>query len=39
LVAVTVKVYAVPLARPATLIEVQGAVHVPVMEPGDEVAV
>jgi hypothetical protein len=37
LVAVTVKVYAVPLARPVT---VQGdAVHVPVMLSGLEVAV
>jgi hypothetical protein len=39
LVAVTVKVYAVPLASPLTVIEVQGAAHVPVMPLGDEVAV
>jgi hypothetical protein len=38
LVAVTVKVYAVPLASPLTVIEVQGAAHVPVMPLGDEVA-
>jgi hypothetical protein len=39
LVAVTVKVYAVPFASPVTVIEVQGAAHVPVNPPGDEVAV
>ena len=39
LVAVTVKVYPVPLVRPVTLIDVQGAVQAPVMEPGDDVAV
>ena len=39
LVAVTVKVYAVPFARPPTVIEVQGAAQVPVMPLGDEVAV
>ena len=38
-VAVTVKVYAVPLARPVTVIEVQGAVQLPVIPFGDEVAV
>src|SRR5688572_9238134 len=39
LVAVTVKVYAVPLVRPVTVIDVHGAVQVPVRPPGDEVAV
>jgi len=39
LVAITVNVYAVPFARPFTVIEVQGAVHVPVIAEGDEVAV
>jgi hypothetical protein len=39
LVAVTVNVYAVPFARPLTVIEVQGALHVPVIPDGDEVAV
>lgn len=38
-VAVTVKVYAVPLARPATRIAVHGAVQAPVNPPGEEVAV
>ena len=38
LVAFTLKVYAVPLARPMTLIVVQGAVQVPVTLPGNEVA-
>ena len=38
-VAVTVNVYAVPLARPPTVIDVHGAVQVPVMPEGDEVAV
>jgi hypothetical protein len=37
-VAATVNVYAVPFVRPATVIAVHGAVHVPVMAPGDEVA-
>ena len=39
LVAVTVKVYAVPLVRPFTVIEAQGAAQVPVMPPGEDVAV
>ena len=39
LVAVTVKVYAVPLERPVTVMDVQGAVQLPVMPLGDEVAV
>src|SRR4051794_34239020 len=39
LVAVTVNVYAVPFARPLTVIEVQGALHVPVIAEGDDVAV
>jgi hypothetical protein len=39
LVAVTVKVYAVPLARLFTVIEVHGAAQAPVMPPGDDVAV
>lgn len=39
LVAVTVKVYAVPLVRLFTVMEVHGAAQVPVMPPGDEVAV
>ena len=39
LVAVTVKVYAVPLASAATTIDVHGAVHVPVMPLGLDVAV
>jgi hypothetical protein len=38
-VAVTVNVYAVPLARPFTVIDVQGAAQVPVMPEGDDVAV
>jgi hypothetical protein len=39
LVAVTVKVYAVPFVRPLTVIDVHGAAHVPVMLAGDDVAV
>ena len=39
LVALTLKVYAVPLARPATMIDAHGAAHVPVKAPGDDVAV
>ena len=39
LVAVTVNVYAVPLARPFTVIVVHGAVQVPVMPVGADVAV
>ena len=39
LVAVTVKVYAVPLVKPVTVIDVHGAVQVPVMPLGVEVAV
>ena len=39
LVAVMVKVYGVPLVRPVTLINAQGAVHAPVKFPGLEVAV
>jgi hypothetical protein len=39
LVAFTVKVYAVPFASPATVIDVHGAAHVPVMPLGEEVAV
>ena len=38
LVAFTLNVYVVPLVSPATVIEVQGAVQVPVKPPGDEVA-
>src|SRR4051812_43747041 len=38
-VAVTVKVYTVPFARPATTMLVHGAAHVPVSPLGDEVAV
>jgi hypothetical protein len=37
-VAATVNVYAVPFASPATVIAVHGAVHVPVMPPGEDVA-
>ncbi|HET7549055.1 MAG TPA: hypothetical protein VFJ86_14890 [Usitatibacter sp.] len=39
LVAVTVNVYAVPLVRPLTVIDVHGAAHVPVIPLGEEVAV
>jgi hypothetical protein len=39
LVAVTVNVYATPLVSPPTLIDVQGALQLPVRPPGDEVAV
>ena len=39
LVAVTVNVYAVPFARPVTVIEVQGAAQLPVIPLGEEVAV
>ena len=39
LLALTVNVYAVPLVSPLTLIDVHGALHVPVIDPGDEVAV
>ena len=39
LVAVTVKVYAVALVRPVTLIELHGEEQVPVKPPGLEVAV
>src|SRR5688572_29603227 len=39
LVAVTVKVYAVPLARPVTVMEVHGAAQLPVIPPGEDVAV
>jgi hypothetical protein len=39
LVAVTLNVYVVPLARLVTVIEVHGAVQVPVRGPGDAVAV
>ena len=38
-VAVTAKVYAVPLVKPVTLIDVHGAVHVPVRFAGFDVAV
>ena len=38
-VALTVNVYAVPLVRPVTLIDVHGAVQVPVLPPTTEVAV
>jgi hypothetical protein len=38
-VAVTVNVYVVPFARPVTSMDVQGAVHVPVIVPGEDVAV
>ncbi len=38
-VAVTVNVYAVPFASPVTGIEVHGAAQVPVIAPGEEVAV
>ena len=38
-VATTVNVYAVPLASPFTMIDVQGAVQLPVMPEGDAVAV
>ena len=37
--ALTVNVYAVPLVRPATLIDVHGEVQVPVKLPGLDVAV
>ena len=39
LLAVTVKVYAVPLVSPVTVMDVHGAGHVPVTLPGAEVAV
>ena len=39
LVAVTVKAYAVPLAKPITLIEVHGATQLPAMPDGAEIAV
>jgi hypothetical protein len=39
LAAVTVNVYAVPLASPETVIEPHGAPHVPMKPPGDDVAV
>ena len=39
LVALTINVYAVPLVSPVTLIEVHGALHVPVLPPTTEVAV
>ncbi|MBK6602781.1 MAG: hypothetical protein IPG28_14835 [Betaproteobacteria bacterium] len=39
LVAVTVNVYAVPLVRPDTVIDVHGAVQLPVKLPGLDVAV
>jgi hypothetical protein len=39
LVAVTVNVYAVPLARPITVIDAHGAVQLPVKLPGLDVAV
>ncbi|MBK7743707.1 MAG: hypothetical protein IPI40_08510 [Betaproteobacteria bacterium] len=39
LVAVTVNVYAVPLARPDTVIDAHGAVQLPVKLPGLDVAV
>jgi hypothetical protein len=39
LVAVTVNAYGVPLVSPCTLIDVHGAVQLPVMDPGDDVAV
>lgn len=38
LVALTVKEYAVPLARPVTVIDVHGTVQVPVKPPGEDVA-
>ena len=38
LMAATLNVYAVPLARPFTVIDVHGAVQVPAMPEGDEVA-
>jgi hypothetical protein len=38
LLAVTVNVYGVPFASPVTLIDVQGAVQLAVMDPGDDVA-
>jgi hypothetical protein len=39
LVAVTVKVYAVPFVRPFTVMEVHGAMQVPAIAPGEEIAV
>jgi hypothetical protein len=39
LVAVTVNVYEVPFVSPSTVIALHGAMHVPVMPPGEEVAV
>ena len=39
LAAATVKVYAVPLVNPLTVMEAHGALQEPVSPPGDEVAV